>query len=260
MHLLRKECAYLLGISTATFDRRVRAGRYGAGVKQGEGKTAERWFSYADIGLEEPKQPEPSSEEFPRTLPEPCVSESDTEPCGSDSDPESSKSNFDLPDPEPCVTEPVTEPMVGQVVRPPSAIEMREAADRAFAEAYLAGEATDSCGNTVSQTNERFPVSGQATLLGPAVKLDVPRTPRTGTLHMQPELLSDFPNPDAVANPQTGAGYTNQGWTLAAGYSREQYDRDLSDWRRRKGAPSMSQQAAKIHNDAAFIRAAFPRG
>lgn len=241
--LSRKQCADLLGISLSTFQRRVKKGIYGAGVKTGPLKTDEVWYSFTDIGLPEPEPcgadsaPEPEPEQHPESgpyQPEPCVGEL------------SPRS-----EPEPCV--PSTE-------RPLSDFELRQAEDLAFAEAYRTGNATDSLGNTVNGSNERFPVSGQATLLGPAVRELPPRTPRTGTAHMNPALLSDSPSDTAARNPQEGPGSTRYGSALAAGYTQDHYNADMEDWRRRRGAPSMSQQREAQERSEALIHAAFPRG
>src|SRR5882724_6355483 len=57
--MTRKEAAALLGLSTRTFSRRVADGTYKFS-RTGEGQFAEVSFSYADLGLVEPK---PSSAE-----------------------------------------------------------------------------------------------------------------------------------------------------------------------------------------------------
>jgi hypothetical protein len=231
--LSRKQCADLLGISLSTFQRRVKAGKYGAGTKTGPLKTDEVWYTFPDIGL-----PEPTREEVPRALPEPVVTP----------EPKSEEVPRSSPEPEPVVT------------REPSDFELRQQADLAFAEAYRRGDVTDSMGNTVNGSNEKYPVSGLVTVLGPKPVALPPLGPRTGTRHMDPALLSDTPTDRPLRNPQLGDGSTQQGSPLGAGYTQEQYDADMQDWRRRRGLPSMSQQREAIERSEALIHAAFPRG
>jgi hypothetical protein len=134
--LSQKQCADKLGISLATFRRRVRIGRYGKGEKVGPEHNALVWYSYADIGLQEPAEPEPCSDllrqpanrgEVPPSSPEP-------EPI-SEEVPRTSK-------PEPTSLE---LPKTSE----PTAEELRIAAELLWADKYKRGEVPDSFGNYV---------------------------------------------------------------------------------------------------------------
>lgn len=98
----------------------------------------------------------------------------------------------EAPEPEP---ETSPEP---QTIRPLSNVEVKAAEDLRFAEAYLKGEATDSCGNRVDGSNDRFLTKGSASLLGP--QEDKPKVRPSCTSHMTSPLGSsgnamDAPRP-----------------------------------------------------------------
>jgi hypothetical protein len=225
LKLSRTDAARHLGISLSTFDRYVRAGKITVirGEKNKLGKQT-LWVDFPEIPEPTAAQPEPEPEPLPIQGQEP-----------------------QLPEIKPAPTP-----------REWSDHERRIADDLAFADAFKRGEATDSLGNTINGINERWPTQGSQSLIG-KVEHEVPSTPRTGTEHMNPALLSDYVDPSkpALVNPQVGTGFTRKGSPLAAGYSQEQYDRDMADWRRRTGAPSMSEQRERQERSVRLINEAF---
>jgi hypothetical protein len=229
MTLSRKQAAALLGISLSTLQRRTKAGRYTA-TKTGQYQFAEVTYTYAGIGLPEPfVQPDIPID-----------------------------ANYDEGDetPEPVAT--VLPPK-----REPSNVDLKAEQDQEFAAKYLAGQATDSSGNRVDGTNRKFPSKGIQSLLGP-VPPPEPRTPQSGTSHMNPALLSDWPDPSGAkplipASPQIGTGSTRHGAPLAAGYSQEQYDADMRKWKANGGGRSMGDQELATRRSTDTIRAAFPK-
>lgn len=165
--------------------------------------------------------------------------------------------------------EPVVEPVPAVAAEPqpepaplPKASECdkRIAADLEFAAKYRAGEVTDSMGNNVHGTNEKFPTKGMQPLIG--MPRPEPAVPRTGTSHMQPELLSDYVGPmdKPFVNPQVSStGTTRNGSPLTAGYSQEKYDADMQAWRRSGGGRSMGEQEMATRRSVQTIHSAFPK-
>jgi hypothetical protein len=118
-----------------------------------------------------------------------------------------------------------------------------------FAEQYKAGDATDSCGNTIYGANDQWPMTG-ATLLGPVVP--VVRPPAPGCFdHMDPALLGGNgigadgqPIFDAASdNHPMNAALIAQGKLQPTSQSRK-----------------VSTQQQKEANDIALIRSAWRRG
>lgn len=171
------------------------------------------------------------------------------------------------PQPEIAVEkpQPASEPAIIPPKPEPSSIDLKSEEDRKFAEAYLAGEATDSSGNRADGTNRRFPSKGMQSLLGPVPKPEPP-TPATGTAHMDPALLSDWPDPTGAkplispGGPQTAkTGFTRHGVPLAAGYTQEQYDADMRKWQRNGGGRSEGEMEEAIRRSKELILSTFPK-
>jgi excisionase family DNA binding protein len=95
--------------------------------------------------------------------------------------------------PIPTIPEPEPEPE-------PSDVEIREQADRMFADAYLSGEATDSCGNRIDGTNKRF-LYGSKSLIGISPQDRPQRQRRDTTGHMDPALIGPADALNAPRNP-----------------------------------------------------------
>lgn len=162
--LTKKEAIELLGISPKTLQRRMASGQYKF-TRNGEGQYAEVTFTYADLGLPEPAEPAPIAP----------VVESVT-----------------APEPEPAPTsEPEPVPQ-----RPLSNVDLRMIEDQIFADHYKQGLVTDSSGNTINGTNEKYPNVGPVTLLGPREPQQKPKA--SGTVHMDPRLVAD---PNVPCNP-----------------------------------------------------------
>jgi hypothetical protein len=135
--MTKKEVCALLSISPKTLQRRIAQGTYTA-TRTGEGQYAELSFSFADIGMPEPAPAVPE--------PTPVV---ETAPAVPVPTPERLRQTGD---PEVIILGPIEE---------------QRQSDLAFAEAYKRGEATDSAGNQINGTNERWPTKGVQSLLGP---------------------------------------------------------------------------------------------
>ena len=129
----KKEACALLGISPKTLQRRMSKGVYKF-TRAGEGQYAELSFTHAGLGLPEPESAPDRVIDLAYAAPEPT------------------------PEPEPAPTFSPT---------PPGPIELQREADERFAQDYKRGEATDSAGNTINGTNERWPTKGIQSLLGP---------------------------------------------------------------------------------------------
>ena len=104
----------------------------------------------------------------------------------------------------------------------------RDEQDAAFAEAYLSGEVTDSCGNTI-QGNDRFPTKGKVGLLGPVEPQYNPQ-PDT-TAHMTPGTVGGTPMIGTDGETITHAGSDNHPLNSEAFYEA---------WRR-PGGPSFAE-------------------
>jgi len=224
MLLTKSEAAELLHISGSTLQRRMRAGRYQF-TKIGEGQYAEVRFTYEGLGLAQPKPP----------IPEPSLPDIDAV--------------AEVPD-----------------IRGPVALSPRpltpEESDAEFAARYKAGVETDSAGNKIDGTNERFQTKGSQSLLGP-VERDATPIPKTGTAHMNPALLSDYVDPNFAPliqrNPQTGEGFTRSGSPLCDGYSQEHYAADMQAWRRSGGGRSECEMEQAIRRVKENMNRSFPR-
>jgi len=144
--------------------------------------------------------------------------------------------------PAPCA-EPAqrSEPVENKREIQPSNIELKADADRAFAQAYLRGEACDSAGNRADGSNDRYPTLGPQSLLGPAMRDNTP--PRDSQQHMNPALL--------------GHSGPTQRWSFDCGLSDDALKAMRADWNRRGGGPSMSQQREAVERSRTAIHAAF---
>jgi hypothetical protein len=217
MTISKAQACGLLHISESTLQRRMRSGRYQF-TKAGDGQYAEVRFTYEGLGLVKPTpEPTPALMEQLSTRP----------------------------------AEPTPELQNTFAPREPT----REERDAEFARAYLAGEATDSCGNTINVKT--------CSLLGPVDFEPLEISRKHTQQHMKPELT----NQDADGNiinttPHSfdiGEGTTRGGSPLAAGLSQETYDAMMTAWQRSGGGPSMSEQEMKIRQDKANIERAFPK-
>ena len=130
--MTKKQVCALLSISPKTLERRMARGIYKF-TRSGEGQYAPVSFTFADLGLPEPvPEPTPVLETVPVVEPTPELA------------------------PAPTFSP-----------TPLGPIELQREADERFAQDYKRGEATDSAGNTINGTNERWPTKGIQTLLGP---------------------------------------------------------------------------------------------
>src|SRR5215469_1111759 len=228
--LSRKQAAEALGISVKTLMRRVAKGVYQC-ERIGEGQFSAAVFMYAGIGLPEPPEPPP--------VPPAAVAPHPKDEPQSDSKPA-----------------PESERQLGEC-------EQRILADIQFAEAYLKGRATDSLGNKIDGTNAKWPIKGAQTLIGCKSAYPEKRVPRSSTAHMDPRLLSDYVDPyfPPLIPPEgmgkSKSGFMRNGEPLAKGYTQEQYDADMENWRRSGGGLSEGQKAERLSKRA--IEAAFPQ-
>lgn len=132
--------------------------------------------------------------------------------------------------------------------RPLSGIERKQAEDRLFAERYLAGEATDSAGNNVVGSNERFPSKGAVSLVGP-MEPQV-RTRLSTTSHMDAALVGD---PTAVTPNPVDSDEFMERWHPGHAERKAKMYADA-------GLKQPSEQDSKGHVDRAAIAAAFRHG
>ena len=125
----------------------------------------------------------------------------------------------------------------------------RENADLSFAEAYKAGDATDSAGNKIDGTNDRFRTKGIQSLLGP---IEVEKPVVSGTSHMNPALVGG-------AGESGNTAYINSlEYHLKAGsITQEQYEEMQSASVK---ARRQCEQTNKTYLDKAAILAAFKHG
>lgn len=119
-----------------------------------------------------------------------------------------------------------------------------------FASRFLAGLETDSMGNKVDGTNERW-LTERPSLIGPRERQPEPR-PDTQA-HMDQRLIE---------SQRTFAGPAIERPALADGYSEDAYLADVRQWHRSHGGQmslSMSEQRQAIERSNAAIRRSFPR-
>lgn len=209
--LSKKDVCALLGISPKTLQRRMAKGQYKF-TRTGEGRFSEVAFTFADIGLPEPVEP--------TTAPDVPVSAPELEPT----------------------------PALGPVIpeRPLSNIELRTIEDAVFADHYKQGLVTDSAGNNVNGTNEKFP-SGPITLLGP--RQPEQKRKASGASHMDPKLVAD---PSVAHNPIDSDEF-NELWHPGHKQRVQQMYADA-------GVRQPTEQENKSHVDRAAIMAAFRQG
>jgi hypothetical protein len=220
--LSKQKVCQLLHISATTLWRRIKAGTYTC-TRGGDEQFSSLSFTYADIGLPEPQT---------------------------------------IAEPMPVIAEVSAEPTRNP---PPSKVSHYEDADELpaddFAERYKAGEATDSSGNKIDGTNNRW--SETPSLLGPTVPYEGPPIPRTGTAHMDARLLSDYVDPNFAPliprNPQDGEGFTRGGQPLAHGLTQEAYDESMKAWQRSGGGRSESEMEISSRRAVSNVNRSFPR-
>lgn len=195
IQLTKQQAAKALGVSLRSLAYKMKSGEITftkiAGAKVGQQAV---FFSYADLRLSEPS-----------ATPAPIV--------------------HDVPINKQYEDEPASAP------RPVNSIEQRENEDAAFAQAYLRGEATDSCGNTITG-NERWPTKGKVTALGPIEPVYNP--PPDTTAHMTPGTFGGTPMIGVDGEPIAHAGSPNHPMNSEAFYEA---------WRK-PGQPSYQE----LHN------------
>ncbi|MFZ0859974.1 MAG: hypothetical protein WCA27_14920 [Candidatus Sulfotelmatobacter sp.] len=160
-----------------------------------------------------------------------------------------------LPEPAPVpVPEPTPEPVAPASnldARPRRAepeviilgpIEEQRQADLAFAEAYKRGDAADSLGNKIGGTNDSRPTLGAVSLVGP---IEASQRPAIDT---QAHMTSPIGASDAINAPRH---------SFDKGLSDDDLAAMRSDWKRRGGGPSMSEQRLAIERSKANINEAF---
>jgi hypothetical protein len=175
--LNRFQAAALLGIGERTLRRRVEKGIYQC-TRVGAGDFAEVSFTYAQLGLVEPA---------PVVVPE-------------------AVEIISVHDGPKLEVEPEPQPVFAP--HPASPIDLKAEEDFRFSQAYLAGEVTDSAGNNVNGTNERFPTKGHVSLLGPTEQ--IPRTKPDTQAHMNPALVGTSRTMSGVdCEPVAHAGSNN---------------------------------------------------
>lgn len=206
--MTKREACALLGISPKTLQRRMSKGVY-TFTRTGEGHYAELSFTHADLGLTEPAP-----------VPEPTP----------------------VLETAPAAPEPTPEPAPTFAPTPLGPIELKEQADRRFADDYKRGLVGDSAGNKIDGTNEKWPTKGAQSLLGPVESTQAPAIDLQA--HMDPALLG---------KP------SGERWSFDKGLDDATLTAMRSDWRRRGGGQSMSQQRETIERSKAAINAAFPR-
>jgi len=230
--LTKQQACELLHISSTTLWRRCKAGVYK--FTKAPGQFGELTFTHADLGLDDGR----SSPIFPEVRVTPAGRGTLSVPRGSQSDPRVPESGTPAVEPK----RNAAPSKVGHYEDEPQ--------DRAFADAYLAGEVADSAGNKIDGTNVRY--SQSQSLTANRVEDGAPVS-RTGTAHMDQRLLSDYVDPNfAPLIPLSTA-------RLAAGYSQDQYDTDMVAWRRSGGGRSESEMEQQIRRSKQAISRSFPR-
>jgi len=147
------------------------------------------------------------------------------------------------PEPEPDIRQPDA-----FAPRPLSNIERKQAEDRKFAERYIAGAETDSAGNNIIGSNDRFPSKGAVSLVGPLEPRV--RTRLSTTSHMDAALVGD--PAQAVINPVDSDEFMER-WHPGHLERKAQMYRDA-------GLKEPSEQDQKKTQDRAAIAAAFRHG
>ncbi|MGD1076782.1 MAG: hypothetical protein ABR881_00545 [Candidatus Sulfotelmatobacter sp.] len=122
-------------------------------------------------------------------------------------------------------------------------IELQREADERFAQDYKRGLATDSLGNTIGGTNDSRPTLGAVSLIGPSV--DASQRPAIDT---QAHMTSPIGDSDAINAPRH---------SFDKGLSDDDLAAMRSDWKRRGGGLSMSEQRQAIERSKANINEAF---
>jgi hypothetical protein len=212
--MTKAEACELLHISESTLQRRMKAGVYQ--FTRGDGQFDPVIFTYEGLGLVEPTPETPAVDAHDHQVPT-------AEP---------------TPPPEATITP-----------RPLSGIEAKERDDLFFAAQYKAGNATDSAGNKVDGTNDKFITKGSQSLLGP---VEIDRTPANPQAHMDQALIVQ-PGPDGGSQylnsleRQRDCGHitVSQYETLTTASSK---------------AHRMSEQASKSFVDREVMAAAFRHG
>ena len=203
MVLNKQQASDALYISLRTLERRMKAGVYKF-TRTGEGQYAEVSFTYADLGLTEPTQL--VYNDFGK--------------------------EFDQPAPVPEPAKPALK------MRESSVMEKKESEDRAFADRFRSGEATDSYGNDVNGGNKLCPTIGPQC----GVKAsDVEQGPPPDSqAHMNPVNISK-PGEYACANDNP----------LNRGLSDTEMSAAMENWRKTTGgAPSDGQVAMEMRSKA----------
>ena len=140
----------------------------------------------------------------------------------------------------PAVPEPTPEPK--SAPRPLSDIELQREADERFAQDYKRGTATDSLGNKIGCVNDTRPTLGAVSLIG---NIDATQRP---AIDSQSHMTSPIGDADAINMPRH---------SFDKGLSDDDLAAMRSDWRRRGGGPSMSEQRQAVEHSKAAIRKAF---
>lgn len=178
-----------------------------------------------------------------------------------------------LPEPAPVVelVPAVTvEPEPQFAPSPLSESELRAEADQRFADDFKRGKATDSLGNKIDGTNEKWPLKGAQSLVGIRDDYDpsdLGLGPVNHQAHMDQRLIGTN---DSLGNPVANDGWkmgdpkpdhttgrTRSGQTLAPGITQEAYNIAMKDWRRSHGGPSMSESREAQERSKANIAASF---
>jgi len=186
-------------------------------TRNGAGQYSELSFTYSDLGLPE-RVPEPTP--TPEPVPEPTP----------------------VPETAPAVQEPTPTPEPKSAPAPLGPIEQQREADERFAQDYKRGLVTDSLGNKISGTNDSRPTLGAVSLVG---NIDQTQRPAIDT---QAHMTSPIGDADAINAPRH---------PFDRGLSDDDLAAMRSDWRRRHGGPSMSEQREAIDRSKANINAAF---
>ena len=161
--------------------------------------------------------------------------------------------SYDDPEPKPTSTSPIP------AKKKLSPMEARAEFDAIFAEQYRNGEATDSAGNRIDGTNNRWPLQDRGddavsvTLIGPQAKAK--SEPQDGASHMVPELRSDF-RPASFNLDANSLGVTRHGSPLAPGLTQEAYDQMMVQWR---GGKSEREKAEAQWAKTAGITSTWPK-
>lgn len=246
MQLSIKQACAILGISRTTLYRRLTAGTLQCtrSAEQQKGFEQIVHFSPEQLGLNE-------SQVLARlSAHDVTVNENYEDPRDKVSlRPESAPSDKLSERPAPrgdFAASDITIPSAAFQPRELTVLEQKALSDIEFAQEFQAGNAVDSCGNSVTG-NRSWPSHGKISLLGPSGPSE-PKPKLLGNEHMT------SPTGDATAppHPVTSDETTERWHPGAAARKREQYQA--------AGQRQPSQQEAKKTLDAAAIRAAFRHG